>query len=84
MPRAVLLLGLLLAAPAVAAPPATGPSAAACPTLWAAYAVQTDGLAAAVSSAQARPQDPSLIARAQALREDLRRALAEIVIAGCL
>jgi hypothetical protein len=84
MPRTVLLLGILFAASAVAAPTATRPSASACPTLWAAYAIQTDGLAAAVSNAQARPQDQSLIARAQALREDLRRALAEIVIAGCL
>jgi hypothetical protein len=84
MSRADFLLGLLLAAPALAAQPAATPGAAACPTLWAAYTARTDDLAAAVASAQAHPQDQALIARVQAALDDLRRALAEIVTAGCI
>lgn len=82
--RPILLLLLILAALPAQARPIQGPAASACPTLWSAYGVQVDGLAAAVSAAQARPQDGALTARAQAIREDLRRALAEIVIAGCI
>jgi hypothetical protein len=81
---ALLLLHLLLAAPASAAQPAAGAGSAACPTLWAAYIARTDGLAAAVSMAQAHPQDQALIARVQAARNDLHRAIAEIVTAGCI
>jgi hypothetical protein len=55
-----------------------------CQTLWSAYEILVDGLDAAVATAQARPRDPEPLARAQALHEDLRRALAEIVIAGCI
>lgn len=81
MPRAALLAALLvLALPALA----RSPSEQACRTLWSAYEVQVEGLAAAVATAQNRPRDPEPLARAQALRDDLRRALAEIVVAGCI
>jgi len=59
------------------------PSEPVCQTPWSAYSIQIDGLAAAVATVQARPRDPEPLARAQALREDLRRAFADIVIAGC-
>jgi hypothetical protein len=81
---ALLLLHLFLAAPVFAAQPAAPADNAACPTLWAAYMAQTDGLAAAASMAQAHPRDPVLIARVQAARTDLHRAIAGLLIAGCI
>jgi len=81
MSHAFLLAAMLL----LALPThARRPSEPVCQTLWSAYEIQVDGLAAAVATAQARLRDPEPLARAQALREDLRRALAEIVIAGCI
>lgn len=81
MPRAALLATLLLASASAGARP---PNEHACRTLWSAYEIQIELLSAAVATAQARPRDPESLARVQALRDDLRRALAEIVIAGCI
>jgi len=80
MSRVLLLTAMLLL---VLPAHARRPSEPVCQTLWSAYIVQLEGFAAAVATAQTRPRDLEPLTRAQALREDLRRALAEIVIAGC-
>ncbi len=84
MPNALFLLLLILVALSAQARPMHGHVALIFPTFWSSYGMKVDGLAAAFLATQARLQDGTLTARASAIPEDLRRSLAEIIIAGSI
>lgn len=84
MPNALFLLLLILVALSAQARLMHGHVALIFPTFWSSYGMKVDGLAAAFLATQARLQDGTLTARASAIPEDLRRSLAEIIIAGSI